>query len=420
MIRTRFMPIALACVLALVPGPTALAGRPSGPPKAALKPLPPPAAAGSIAPRLAAGEGGATWLSWIEPRTSGGGALRIAKLDDNRWSPPRTVADGDSLVGNWANVPQVIALGGTRLAAAWLWASGPDPEASEVRLALSSDDGRSWSAPVVPHRDGTATEHGFVSLLPAGDGVRAVWLDGRNFARPAGDSAAGAGHDEAHGGGAEMTLRTAVLHPGGALSDEALLDARVCDCCGTAIASASGAALVAYRDRGAAEVRDVAVVREEGERWSEPRPVHADGWTIHGCPVNGPALDAIGDRVVAAWYTAAADTPRVRVAFSEDGGRSFGPAASVDAGAPLGRVDVALLDDGAALVIWVEGDGPNASLRLRRVGRDGTPWLPVTIAQLSSSRASGFPRFVRSGSRIVFAWTEPGKPSHLRVAAAKL
>lgn len=420
MFRTRFIPIALACGLALVLGSTARAARSSGPPKAALKRLPPPAAPGSIAPRLAAAQGGAVWLSWIEPRASGGGALRVAKLESNHWSAPRTVADGDSLVGNWANVPQVIALGGTRLAAAWLWASGPDPEASEVRLALSSDDGRTWSSPVVPHRDSTSTEHGFVSLLAAGDGVRAVWLDGRNFAKPRGEPAAGAEPGDPHGSGAEMALRSAVLHPGGTLSDEALLDARVCDCCGTAIASASGAALVAYRDRSADEVRDIAVVRAEGALWSEPRPVHADGWTIHGCPVNGPALDAMGERVVAAWYTAAADTPRVRVAFSDDGGRSFGPASAVDAGAPLGRVDVALLDDGAALVIWVEGVGANASVRLRRVGRDGTPWRPVTIAQVSSTRASGFPRFVRSGPRIVFAWIEPGKPSHIRVAAAKL
>ena len=37
--------------------------------------------------------------------------------------------------------------------------------------------------PVVPHRDDTPTEHGFVSLVAGEEGgVRAFWIDGRNLA----------------------------------------------------------------------------------------------------------------------------------------------------------------------------------------------------------------------------------------------
>ncbi len=410
----------LVCAACLSIALPSAAARTAGPPKAALKAIPSPAAPESGEPSLTVGPDGGVWLSWLEKRAAGGHALKLARLEGRRWSRPCTIAEGDSFFVNWADFPSVVALGDGTLAAHWLWKSGRDVYAYDVRVAFSRDAGRTWSAPVIPHRDGTATEHGFVSLLPAGDGARAMWLDGRNFAKPPGDTAApAAGHGE-HGMDAEMTLRSAVLHPNGRLSDEALLDPRVCDCCQTAAVTTPRGTLVAYRDRGADETRDMSLALLEDGRWSEPAPLHADGWKIPGCPVNGPALDAAGERVAAAWYTAAADTPRVWLAFSDDGGESFGAPVAVDGGDPLGRVDVVLLDDGAALVIWLETEGDDASVLLRRVARDGTMLLPVTVTRTSSARVSGFPRMVRSGKRLIFAWTDPRKPAQVRVAEAKL
>ncbi len=45
----------------------------------------------------------------------------------------------------------------------------------------------------------------------------------------------------------------------------------------------------------------------------------------------------------------------------------------------------------------------------------GNAWL---VAQTSEARSSGFPRMVRSGDEIVFAWTLPGDEGGVRVAAA--
>lgn len=59
------------------------------------------------------------------------------------------------------------------------------------------------------------------------DGVRAFWLDGRETAETGGG----------HGEGA-MTLRSAVITRAGLAGGE-LLDARVCDCCGTSAAVTS-------------------------------------------------------------------------------------------------------------------------------------------------------------------------------------
>jgi hypothetical protein len=66
------------------------------------------------------------------------------------------------------------------------------------------------------------------------------------------------------------------------------------------------------------------------------RTLHADGWKIDYCPVNGPAAGAIGDTVAVAWFTGAQDTSRVRVAFSTDAGATFSAPVRADDGLPAG------------------------------------------------------------------------------------
>ena len=338
-------------------------------------------------------------------------ALRCATYDGSRWSKPATIAAGDSFFVNWADFPSIRPLGGKRLAAHWLWRSGADTYAYDVRISQSEDGGRTWSRPITPHRDGTATEHGFVSLVADGDAALAVWLDGRKTA----------GHDEdAPGPMPDMTLRAAVVNAAGGLTDEAEIDGRVCDCCQTAAVATDRGLLVAYRDRSPDEVRDIYLSRFANGRWSKQHAVHADEWHIAGCPVNGPALDARHSHVAIAWFTATADSPRVWAAFSSDCGDSFGPPARVDDGNPLGRVDLALLSDGSAVVTWLEVQGSDALLRARRIEPTGRVREAITVARTSGARASGCPRVVRSGPLTLFAWTEASKPSQIRVALAML
>jgi len=171
---------------------------------------------------------------------------------------------------NWADFPSLAALPDGTLFAHWLAKSGPGTFAYDVRVTRSRDGGRTWSEPITPHRDGTLTEHGFVSMSPAsGQAMGLVWLDGRRTA--------GTAH-EGHGGAqAEMSLVHSTLDREGRLGPEKILDGRVCDCCQTDAAVAEGATVVVYRDRSEKEVRDMSVVRFVDGRWSEPRPLADDG-----------------------------------------------------------------------------------------------------------------------------------------------
>jgi len=177
---------------------------------------------------------------------------------------------------------------------------------------------------------------------------------------------------------------------------------------------------VVYRDRSEKEIRDISVVRLNKGHWTEPRTVNADGWEIHGCPVNGPSLSADGKRVAVAWFTAAKETPQVKVVFSSDAGTTYAPPILVDEGSPVGRVDVLMLSDGSALVSWLERTTKGGEVKVRRVRPDGSRNEATTVAESSAARVSGFPQMARSGNDIVFAWTDPGTPSRVRTAVGRL
>jgi hypothetical protein len=369
-------------------------------------------------PGLTLGRDGHLYLTWVEERGDEH-ALRFSRWrgqwregEPSAWSEPRDIAQGADWFVNWADVPALAALEDGTLFAHWLAKVGEGTYAYGVHVSISRDAGATWSAPIVPHRDSTQTEHGFVSWVPAdSDHMGLVWLDGREMTGTAGD----------HGEGS-MGLRYTTVDREGNLGEEVLLDGRVCECCATAAAVPEpGALLVVYRDRTLEEVRDIAFVRSAVGAWSPPRPVHRDGWRIEGCPVNGPAIDAAGGRTAVAWFTMSpADSGAVQVAFSDDGGRTFGPALRVDDGNPLGRVDVVVQENGVSLVSWLEetADG-GAEIRWREIPREGAPGPAHLVTATSSERASGFPRMERLGDRVYFAWTEAGDEPTVRTGVIR-
>ena len=399
-LRTHGRPLLLAALALFIPH-AAAAQKPGAP---AVRQLTTPASPASGQPNLFAGPKGRVYLSWVDRLEGKRFALRFSVREGGGWSRPLTIAEGANWFVNWADFPSVVALPDGSLAAHWLARNGTGVYSYDVKVSRSFDGGRTWAEPFTPHRDGTQTEHGFVSMFPApGRRLGAVWLDGREMKQSGGS---GGGHD-AHGHGS-MTLRYAAVSRDGSLSSESLLDARVCECCQTSAAMTSEGPLVVYRDRSDKEVRDIYYTRlTPSGRWSEPRAVHSDGWQIDGCPVNGPSVAAHGKQVAVAWFTMAGGSPHVRVAFSTDAGAAFGPPVDADDGDAIGRADVLVLEDGAAVVCWLERTKDGAEVRARRVRPDGARGPSVTVAASGASRSSGFPQMAPHGGRLVFAWTSP-------------
>ena len=60
-----------------------------------------------------------------------------------------------------------------------------------------------------------------------------------------------------------------------------------------------------------------------------------------------------GDKVAIVWYTAPNNEPKVNMAFSQDGGISFGDPIKIDNGYAIGRVDVLWLEKKSVMVSWL-------------------------------------------------------------------
>ena len=378
-------------------------------PTAQVTTLPSPAGPQSGEPFLATDASGAIHMTWIERTGDSTHAVRYARLDGDTWSAPSTVIERKDLFVNWADFPSVIATPSGRLLVHWLQRSGNGKYAYDVRIAQSTDRGTTWSESNILHADRSPSEHGFVALWSApGDSVRGAWLDGR-FTKGG------------EGGSGGMSLQSIAAAPNGTVGKEAPVDLRTCDCCQVAATVTPSGAVVAYRDRTDAEIRDIAVARFVDGQWTTPTIVHEDGWHIEACPVNGPALASRGDTVAIAWFTGAQDTARVRVAFSTDGGQRFAAPVRVDGGTPAGRVGIALDDTGDAIVSWLERVPPeDAEVRVRRVSRSGTMGEPFTVSRTKAARASGFPRIVRLGGTLIAAWTVPGDSARVIVGRMPL
>ena len=364
----------------------------------------PPAAAGSIAPRLST-FGTRVVLSWVERDPAGVPTLRFSPREGSRWGDAKTVVRDARLAADTADIPSVVPLCDGGLAAHWTLKRNGSTEARDLMVAVSRDGGASWSEAVRPHRDDTASEHGMATILPGdvGGAFGICWLDGRS----------GALSEYGEGG----TSLYWADWSGDGFDPEVVLDARVCDCCKTSAARGPLGPIVAYRDRGEPERRDIAIVRRDGTTWSKPQPVHDDGWSLSACPTNGPSIATRGERAAIAWFTAAAATPSVWVALSADGGKTLGAPVRIDGGAPVGRVEATMLADGSTAVVWLERKGKDAEIRVRRVAADGGLTPHVVVGTTSPARASGYPSIAGEGTKdVLVVWTETGSASRVRAA----
>ncbi len=351
-----------------------------------------PSNTNSAQPYLTTTPDGQPLMSWVEENEDEY-TLKFSRWENESWSVPKKIASDTTWFSNWADYP-VIAQNGSNMIAHYLSPNGEGVYAYDVKIIQSNNKGDSWSTPWVLHDDGKQAEHGFVTLLPYQDGFFATWLDGRNA------SMEGDAHNMEHMGA--MTVRAAVITVDGTKLTEVELDNRVCDCCQTFAAITNQGPVAIYRDRSEEEIRDIAMAQWKNGSWSKSKPVHTDNWNIAGCPVNGPRMDAKGNDLVIAWFTAPDGKGTVNVLFSHDAGDTMTKAIQVDTGNTMGRVDVLLIDEGNAIVSWLEGD----EIAARKVNENGELGEVIVVAQTSSARSSGFPQMTKAGDAVLFAWAD--------------
>lgn len=189
----------------------------------------------------------------------------------------------------------------------------------------------------------------------------------------------------------------------------------ICPCCRPTVTfGPKGEVLVIWRHIYPGPIHDmtVATTTDGGKTFSQPERVAVDNWKIDGCPDSGPTAVRSGNRVYVAWLTEASpEISGVRLAWSDDAGRTWAPAvkgsqAILDANYPAMSVD-----DAGHVVLVFQGRDPKQQAGWAGTGifavsitPDGKLSAPVPVPGIPSSAhrpavAAG------TGGRIYVVWT---------------
>jgi len=333
-------------------------------------------------------------LSWISSKNENKASLHFSQFKKGKWIKPQTIAYGNNWFVNWADFP-AHAINEDLIITSYLKKSASGTYTYDVILNLQKLSGEKIKQNFLLNTDGVKAEHGFVSIIPSNKkGFFITWLDGRNTLEKSLD-----GHHK------PMTIRFAEITNKGDIIKESELDASVCDCCQTSIANTNNGPIVVYRDRSEKEVRDIYSVRNINGVWEDPNLLHNDGWTINGCPVNGPKVAVNSTNLAIAWFTVSNNNPLVNVSFSKTNGDSFSTPLKINDHHAIGRVDVAFLNTEEIIVSYMEADDIGTYLRIKKVSVNEKVSKPITISKIDGGRNTGVPQLEIINNEIFVVWT---------------
>lgn len=372
-------------------------------------------------------------FSWMEGDTSGY-SIRFARSSDGgtTWSPAVTVTGpATDLKPHAESAPRLVA-GPGAIAIVWsnsTSAPGRKWPGSNVRIARSTDAGRTWSAALTLNDDSSSSAGGghlFHGAAWSGDsGLVVAWMDSRVEGRGAAGTRgrgeeANIAHEHADADAEpDATVFAAVSRDFGATWEtrNRPLWGQACPCCRIALArDPLGGVRGAWRHHYPGNIRDIVVARI-GQR--EPARVHVDGWEYPGCPHAGPGLmvDSSGVSHVG-WYVGKEGSAGVFYARQSAAGtaESAAPVALVSGRTlPVAHVSVAARRGGGAYVGYdVNAEGRSvAALAVI----DGTGRVTRQIA-LATEEGADHPQVAQVAGVVVVAWTQRGAKS--RVAMVRV
>lgn len=275
------------------------------------------------------------------------------------------VNDGGEVASHAENTPLMIVRTMREFYVLWTAEGGHDRTA--LRLASSSDWGRSFSKSIPVDPTETASQS-FYTLAVGPDGaVYAAWLDGRDRGQgKQGTSALYLAKSTNRGQSFEKSVRVAL---------------NVCPCCRPAIAfSDAGTIHIGWRGVIGNDIRDIFVGTsvDGGATFNTPTRVAEDNWQINGCPHSGPSLATMGGRLFAAWRTVSGDRARLYIASSSDNGVHFSKKAEADTSLhDANHPQLLALEGTVGLVFQArEGSGQNGwskfDIYFRQIDKNGS------------------------------------------------
>lgn len=273
--------------------------------------------------------------------------------------------------------------------------------AADLRLVRSTDGGRTFNSPVLVNDDGQSIYHGFENLVVDRQGqVYLAWLDNRSKEKSGAGARFACSRDSGASVGANLTI-----------------DGMACPCCRPMLTLApDGTLWAAWRKTFEGNVRDIVLARstDQGRTFSEPIRVSKDGWVFPACPHRGPsvAFDRFG-RLYIAWYTEGTDEqPRLLLARSDDGGKTFSAPMSLHTSTTSlpDQLRMAVHPDGAVVAVWEEVTGVRKRAVMRVSLDRGQTFGAVQV--LSDGAKGETPTVaVHPNGTVALAWSEYAWPN---------
>lgn len=333
-------------------------------------------------PRILWDTAGRLHAVYVENQAGGPPALAYRRLGKDAMGPVRITPPGLEVAASRETPATLDQLPDGTLVTGYP-VTLPGKWQSELRVQRSTDGGKTWEEPRILHAPESGA-HSFLSSATSTLGTVAfAWLDKTS---------------------GQMGLRAASTRDGRTFSRPETVDARTCQCCGTAMAAGPGGTLwLAFRDLEADDLRDFRVLRTASDPpvFQDGAKLSSDGWRIRGCPETGARLAEAPDGTLwAAWFTGGGE-PGVYVSFSRDGGKSFVPRTLLTDPGQLGRhPEIGVLGDGRIAVLYETSEGDRHSIQAR-VRDDRGAWEKARTLAYEGT----YPRLATHGQRTAVAFT---------------
>jgi hypothetical protein len=312
---------------------------------------------------------------------------------------------------------------------------------SALRLVKSTDDGKTWAAPVtITDGEEAFGAHSFHALHVASDGtIYASWLGtpprtSTTVAQAGTPILVSEQKTDTSGHAQHMSPASAPktgswiarsTDGGRTFSPRVRVDVdEACPCCRTALASdKNGALYMAWRHVHPGNIRDVVVAKslDRGATWGELVRVHADDWKFDGCPHAGPSIAVDSAGVIhIAWWTGKDGSAGVYYAKSRDGAKSFDSpvALGVAQASRPAHVQLALAAGNRVVVAWDDGTKQIPQVVVR-TSRDGGGSFTEAVTLSAVGRAASFPVIGVMGDSVAVAWSEESEAIAKSAAAAQ-
>lgn len=284
---------------------------------------------------------------------------------------------------------------------------------TQIKTTRSLDGGRTFAAPIAL-QSGVAGERGWpASAMDASGTLHTIWLDHRAMA--AGKTAGAAPAPRGEHDGVAMAQKSGLYYAADGVPERELFTG-VCYCCKTAIATGpKGEIYAAWRHVFAGNMRDMGFTmsRDGGRTFAPLTRVHEDGWSIQGCPDDGPAMavDAKGT-IHLLWPTVRNETGLLFYATSH-GGTAFSAPVAVPTlgGLKPSHPQIAIDGAGRVFVAWDEVRGGVRRAAVKALTRDA--------ATEELGDVTSYPVIAGVEAGLVAAWTS-GPPDRSVISVRRI